>query len=527
MRLGVLPASALGHIDAAASLGAIRSQLLGMSERTQGDISKKLAWISAELGRVRIARVPIFREMARLERKRGGDLVAVTYLLRIMRWLGRDHFGDLEFVTETLIAHGFPHEAAVADAMYGDPMIADERCLALLSEQYRKQMTKPDLPLEILDDRRDESRPKVAVISSLYAAESKLPMMLGNLAAQSLVPGRNLEIILVDSASPTREYEVFKSFAASHDLPIVYARSANRETIQAAWNRGIKLARAPYLCFLGADEGLHPDCLGTLSHVLDARPDVDWVIADSIVTEVDRNGIYAGDVMSYDRAGYNQALVYLETCYLSWVGGLYRKSIHERFGYYDETFRAAGDTEFKGRILTHINTLHVPKPLGIFNNFPEERTTHHPRAEIEDLRAWYLHRTQAGIRYSFDAHPAAKAEGLLLEALSYRKSYCRDISTDFDIAFTLASYLARRGDGGAPITKAVESTSRLLNYAHIIDTLNVHDADRARQLLTQILLKMRLQEETDLTILGLPFRPRYHLFNDNRYEQHWWSWSAP
>ena len=58
--------------------------------------------------------------------------------------------------------------------------------------------------------------------------------------------------------------------------------------------------------------------------------------------------------MPYDRRKYQQDLVYLETCYLSWVGALYRRSIHDRFGYYDGSFRGAGDTEFKSRILPFI-----------------------------------------------------------------------------------------------------------------------------------------------------------------------------
>jgi hypothetical protein len=27
-------------------------------------------------------------------------------------------------------------------------------------------------------------------------------------------------------------------------------------------------------------------------------------------------------------------------------------------------------------------------------------------------------------------------------------------------------------------------------------------------------------------VFELPQRPHYELFNDNRYEQHWWSWSG-
>ena len=76
-----------------------------------------------------------------------------------------------------------------------------------------------------------------------------------------------------------------------------------------------------------------------------------------------------------------------------WVGGMYRKSIHEHFGYYDSTFKVAGDTEFKSRILKFINVAYINENLGIFLNYPDERKSETPLAEIEDLRAWYLYRT--------------------------------------------------------------------------------------------------------------------------------------
>lgn len=505
-----------------------RSRHLGIAEHTKEAIADKLKIVSAELGRTKVARVQIFRDMARLERKRDNDLIAATYCLRVMRWIGADRFGDLDFVARTLRSSGYPHEAEAAEAMFAPGNDVFARSRALLDEQYRRNLSKPELPLAILDDRRPAGGgARVSVIVSLYNAETKLRTLLDNIASQSLAREGRVEVVLVDSNSPTREHEVFKAYAGQSNLPIVFARSASRETIQAAWNRGIRLSRAPYLTFLGADEGMHPDCLSELTKALDHNPHVDWAMADSIVTEVDMAGVFDHDVMVYDRAGLNPGLVRLETCYLSWVGGLYRKTIHDRFGYYDENFRAAGDTELKGRLLTHIKTLHVPKRLGVFNNYPEERTTQNPRAEIEDLRAWYLHRTEAGIAYSYDAHPIAAAEDLFRQSLTYRKSYCGHYSTDFDLASSTAAYLCRRGENPAFAKTARHAASRLLNAAIGTDTLDLHFRPLVRQFdLLQKLRDAKKWQVEDHGALGLAQQPHYNLFNDNRYEQHWWSWST-
>ena len=351
------------------------------------------------------------------------------------------------------------------------------------------------------------------------------------LRRQSLAQVDGLEVVLVDSNSPGEDRAAFEAFAEAHpELPICYARSAERETIQAAWNRGIKLARAPYLAFLGADEGLHPDALRILANKLDDEPSVDWAMADSILTSVDKRGVYDSDVMVYDRQGYRQDMVYLETCYLSWVGALYRRSIHDRFGYYDEGFRAAGDTEFKNRIMPHIRSVHVKLPLGIFNNYPEERTTQHPRAEIEDLRAWYLGRTAAGMDYAFARRSVEDAEELLRDCFGYRKSYCGHWSTDYDLAEAIANHLKRRADSPAGASAAWEEASRAQALIRGLEEMPARLGPFGQAISGRLWVFGQLRAARDLAMqqqrrLALPEPPRFDIFNDNRYEQHWYSWS--
>ncbi|HSI74194.1 MAG TPA: glycosyltransferase [Fimbriimonas sp.] len=524
-----LSSRSIQQLGLAREIEGTRERLLTMGERTLKDIDLKLSMASAEVSQVLLARVPIFADMARLEiKRRSGSLIAATYYLRLMRWLGEDRLGHLEYVAETLREHGFRVEADVAEAMFAPPAERDDRCKSMLVEQFRKQLTKPDLPLAVLDDRRKGQGVRVAVIVSLYNAESKLKTLLRNITLQSLSKAGLVEIVLVDSNSPTNEYEVFKDFAREHpEVPIAFARSAERETIQAAWNRGIKLSTAPYLCFLGADEGLHPDCLGILAQTLDGNPDVDWVTADSIVTNVDKGGTFNNDIMVYDRSGYHHSMVYLDTTYLNWVGGMYRKSIHDRFGYYDEAFRAAGDTEFKLRIMKHIKSMHLPQRLGVFNNYPEERTTQHPRAEIEDLRAWYLHRTPAGMSYCFDDKTLDDVMELFRRTLSYRKAYFRHVSTDIDLGHAIAGYLVRRNENPTAAKQALRTTDKLLGALRGLDTLDfkLSPGSRQRQLLST-LWAVRQQSKSDQATFRLSTPPAYEVFNDNRYEQHWWSWSS-
>ncbi|MGH7194867.1 MAG: glycosyltransferase, partial [Candidatus Saccharimonadales bacterium] len=257
------------------------------------------------------------------------------------------------------------------------------------------------------------------------------------------------------------------------------------------------------------------------------------VQAYSLVTNVDSRGRWLSDAMIYDRGDSCPSLAYLETCYLSSVGAMHRRDMHQRFGYYDGSFRGAGDTEFKNRVLPFLRAKTIRQTLGIFWNYPDARATSSPLAELEDLRAWYLHRTPAGVRYAFERRDPAEAENLLCAALRYRKSYCRHWSTDVEYAQHLARFLAERqptgraavlGEGiaqvlgtyraldlpprgarrGSPDDPLLHPTARLAEARRVADAV-------ARQ-------QARLTDER--------VQPVYQIFNDNRHEQHANIWRA-
>ncbi|HWB08105.1 MAG TPA: glycosyltransferase [Pirellulales bacterium] len=489
-----------------------------MPEQTPADLEDKWRQCSQLVSDFRIDRTRLWRELARIEDLRSNELVAATYRLRAIRLAGRDRFHDLPGVLRTLAEHGYHREAEAAGAMYGGAGDSGARCREILQRALRDHRRPPKVDYVLLDDRRQNAC-RVSVIVSLYDAADKLLRFLETLGLQTLVRSRQAEIVLIDSGSPSDEYRVFRQWIERSGLPAVYARSAKRETIQAAWNRGIHLARGEYLSFLGVDEAILPPALAVLAGELDAHPHVDWVQANSLVTRVDEYGHWAGDIMAYDRAGYAQRLVYLETCYLSYVGAMYRRDIHERVGYYDASFGAAGDTEFKNRALPFIRSKAVDQTLGIFWNYPSGQTTCSPRAELEDLRAWYLHRTPAGVSYAMVGADADEAKALLLASLKYRKSYCRHFSSDLEYASHVAGHLAE-AQSHASLNALAGGIGTLLGAYRDLDCLShVSPESMADALARAKDVEQRVAEE-HRRLTGGALDVAYDVFHDNRHEQH-------
>ena len=79
------------------------------------------------------------------------------------------------------------------------------------------------------------------------------------------------------------------------------------------------------MVFLGVDETLTSNSLKVLSEYLDKNKDIDWVCGNTLVTSLDKNSYFDHDVMSHIRNGAEKELIYLETCYTYWVGGMTEK----------------------------------------------------------------------------------------------------------------------------------------------------------------------------------------------------------
>ncbi|HEV7225872.1 MAG TPA: glycosyltransferase [Pirellulales bacterium] len=493
------------------------------SERTDADLQVKARCYGELISRFRADRSRLWRELARIEALRADTLTAATYRLRAMRLAGDDRFQDLSSVQTALERHGYQLEAATAAAMFGPAGDRDAQCAQLLADALERNRSCPPSSFEFVDDRRNGAACRVSVIASLYDAADKLAIFLRALSLQTLFGRGQAEVVLVDSGSPAGEYAVFQRLADELRMPIVYARSAQRETIQAAWNRGISLSRAEYLSFLGVDEGILPPTLDLLAQELDADPALDWVQANSLVTNVNEQGQWLSDIMTYDRSGYRQSFVYLDTCYLSWVGALYRRGIHDRCGHYDASFGAAGDTEFKGRVLPFIKSKVIPQTLGVFWNYPSGQTTCSPRAEIEDLRAWYLHRTLAGVRYAFGQRDPSDAEEALHAALRYRKSYCKHWSTDVEYAHNLALFLKEQAPH-VPAARLLDGLAALLGTYRSLDYFGQVTAKTIPWSLSRAFYVAQKAVRQHYELSGERVRPAYQVFNDNRHEQHTQLW---
>ncbi|MCJ7729058.1 MAG: glycosyltransferase, partial [Sedimentisphaerales bacterium] len=204
----------------------------------------------------------------------------------------------------------------------------------------------------------------ITAVVSTYNAEKYMEGRLEDLEGQTIAD--RLEIIVVDSGSQQNEGQIVKRFQKRYDN-IKYIRTEKREPIYKAWNRAIKQASGKYITNANADDRLQKETLEYMVKAMEKHPDVALVYCDQDwVDEVGGNVVQEYLTPEFSRFG-----LLCGDCYIS-SNPVWRKSIHEEFGYFEEDILcSSGDWEFWLRVSQKYDCMRIKSKFGLRRYAPD------------------------------------------------------------------------------------------------------------------------------------------------------------
>lgn len=230
----------------------------------------------------------------------------------------------------------------------------------------------------------------VSALVSTYNSEKFIKGCLEDLLNQTLYKKGQLEIIVIDSASQENEYKIVEDYKKYYEN-IVYIKTQEREPLYKAWNRGIRIAKGKYLTNANTDDRHHPSALELLANELEMYPTVALVYPNQIITSIENQTFQNCTPSGYTMYPHFDRQNLLNVTYIGHQP-MWRKALHEEFGYFSNDLKIAGDYEWWLRISEKYIFKHIPLLLGLYyyNQLGLEReNTDLCRIETSEVRTFY------------------------------------------------------------------------------------------------------------------------------------------
>jgi GT2 family glycosyltransferase len=231
----------------------------------------------------------------------------------------------------------------------------------------------------------------ISALVPTYNAERFMRGLLEDLEAQTIAD--QLEIVIVDSNSPQNEQAIVEEFQQRYSN-IVYLRTDDWENSHAGINRCIRLAKGRYVTLACTDDRHKPDAFERMAAVLEARPDIALVYANCYITPFENETFENCTPVGVYRWTDFDPLQLLYGCYIG-PQPMWRRRLHDKYGYFDESLEQAGDWDFWLRLAGHETFLHIDEFLGLYLYSPTGRQYRDSELTLREGRIVhqrYLHR---------------------------------------------------------------------------------------------------------------------------------------
>ena len=198
---------------------------------------------------------------------------------------------------------------------------------------------------------------KVSTITPCYNMSKYMKGFLDNLSTQT---HKDLEIVLDHNDPSDDEVKLVEEYNEQHDN-ILHIKVEGVDPIGTSMNRCIEYATGDYLCIWNVDDLRTPDSIEVMAKALDENPDVDFVYGNYVI--VPEFGSTEGQYV--DESGREEELT---TGMILGPYFMFRKSLLEKSGVFDEQLIQGADYDLALRLAFNAKGLHLPINLGYYLN---------------------------------------------------------------------------------------------------------------------------------------------------------------
>lgn len=207
--------------------------------------------------------------------------------------------------------------------------------------------------------------PLVSIVTPSFQQAAYLRTCIESVLAQSYQP---IEYRVCDGGSTDGSVEVLEAYG-----PRVAWQSRPDNGQAEAINSGLRASRGEIVGFLNSDDVLRPNAVASAVGALAEHPEVDIVYGRATVIDASGQPLRPSPVQPFDSD------VLVQHCFIAQPAAFWRRSLHDKIGWFAEEFDHTLDYEFWIRAMAA-----GAKFLFVDEEWAQARE--HPRAKSQRLR---------------------------------------------------------------------------------------------------------------------------------------------
>lgn len=193
-----------------------------------------------------------------------------------------------------------------------------------------------------------------SVVIPTYNREAFLTQAIASVLNQEV----RAEVYVIDDGSTDNTEMLVRSLNA----PGLRYVKKNNGGVASAINLGITMSRGDYIIPLGSDDALAPGILKRYALAAEARPELDVLYGNMVLTDRDLNILGGWNYQDWDGRTEELMGCLVKNMPIAQSGTAFHRRMYERFGMYDESLSRGSDHDHIARIAPHARFKHVAEP---------------------------------------------------------------------------------------------------------------------------------------------------------------------
>jgi spore maturation protein CgeB len=229
-------------------------------------------------------------------------------------------------------------------------------------------------PVELnVDSSHKRIKPKVSIITLSHNRPQFLPQAINSILSQTM---KNWEMIIVDDFSTDPGVQDVLESAVRDPRIRAFKTNYDVNNISLLWNKAIDFSEGEYIALLDDDNRKKPTFCEEMSGYLDKHPEVDAVACFNAPFRSGDPLMQSSDAVWSAPSTMTKKNI-LEGNKVDSGVMMFRKSVIEKIGWFDERLRTEDDWDFVMRIVHNANGFGVvPKPLAEYRWHADNRVYH-------------------------------------------------------------------------------------------------------------------------------------------------------